>query len=46
MALNMSSSKTVRRVNIAREMTWQVFDEKANRIANLLIKRGIKKATR
>ncbi len=26
-----------------REMTWKVFDEKANRIANLLIKRGIKK---
>lgn len=26
-----------------REMTWQVFDEKANRMANLLISRGIKK---
>ncbi|HBR01162.1 MAG TPA: AMP-dependent synthetase [Ruminiclostridium sp.] len=26
-----------------REMTWQVFDEKANRMANLLLKRGIKK---
>ena len=26
-----------------REMTWRVFDEKANRFANLLIKRGIKK---
>lgn len=26
-----------------REMTWRVFDEKANRIANLLLKRGIKK---
>lgn len=26
-----------------REMTWQVFDEKANRLANLLLKRGIKK---
>lgn len=26
-----------------REMTWRVFDEKANRMANLLIKRGIKK---
>lgn len=25
------------------EMTWRVFDEKANRFANLLIKRGIKK---
>jgi acyl-CoA synthetase (AMP-forming)/AMP-acid ligase II len=24
-------------------MTWRVFDEKANRMANLLIKRGIKK---
>ena len=26
-----------------REMTWRVFDEKANRLANLLLKRGIKK---
>ncbi|NLC76314.1 MAG: AMP-binding protein [Clostridia bacterium] len=26
-----------------REMAWRVFDEKANRLANLLIKRGIKK---
>lgn len=26
-----------------REMSWQVFDEKANRMANLLLKRGIKK---
>lgn len=26
-----------------REMTWRVFDEKANRMANLLIKRGIQK---
>lgn len=26
-----------------REMTWGVFNEKANRFANLLIKRGIKK---
>ncbi|MDP4110139.1 MAG: class I adenylate-forming enzyme family protein [Bacillota bacterium] len=26
-----------------REMTWRVFDEKANRMANLLIKRGVKK---
>lgn len=26
-----------------REITWQVFDEKANRVANLLISRGIKK---
>ena len=26
-----------------REITWQVFDEKANRCANLLISRGIKK---
>ncbi|NLA85193.1 MAG: acyl--CoA ligase, partial [Clostridiales bacterium] len=24
-------------------MTWRVFDEKANRMANLLLKRGIKK---
>ena len=26
-----------------REITWRVFDEKANRCANLLLKRGIKK---
>ncbi|NLX91550.1 MAG: AMP-binding protein [Firmicutes bacterium] len=26
-----------------REITWRVFDEKANRLANLLLKRGIKK---
>ena len=26
-----------------REITWKVFDEKANRFANLLISRGIKK---
>lgn len=26
-----------------REMTWRVFDEKANRMANLLLKRGVKK---
>ena len=26
-----------------REITWSVFDEKANRVANLLIKKGIKK---
>ncbi|MHB0997648.1 MAG: class I adenylate-forming enzyme family protein [Armatimonadota bacterium] len=26
-----------------REMTWRVFDEKANRMANLLLNRGIKK---
>ena len=26
-----------------REITWRVFDEKANRCANLLIRRGIKK---
>lgn len=26
-----------------REITWQVFDEKANRFANLLLSRGIKK---
>ncbi len=25
------------------EMTWRVFEEKANRVANLLLKRGIKK---
>jgi long-chain acyl-CoA synthetase len=29
-----------------REMTWRVFDEKANRMANLLIKRGIKKGNK
>ncbi len=26
-----------------REITWQVFDEKANRFANLLLERGVKK---
>ena len=26
-----------------REITWAVFDEKANRVANLLLKRGIRK---
>jgi acyl-CoA synthetase (AMP-forming)/AMP-acid ligase II len=26
-----------------REITWGVFDEKANRVANMLISRGIKK---
>lgn len=26
-----------------REITWSVFDEKANRFANLLLKRGLKK---
>ena len=26
-----------------RDMTWRVFEEKANRLANLLLKRGIKK---
>lgn len=26
-----------------RDMTWRVFNEKANRLANLLIKRGIRK---
>ena len=26
-----------------REITWRVFDEKANRMANMLISRGVKK---
>ena len=26
-----------------REITWNVFNEKANRFANLLVERGIKK---
>ncbi len=26
-----------------REITWRVFDEKANRVANLLLERGVKK---
>ena len=26
-----------------REITWNVFNEKANRFANLLIERGVKK---
>ena len=26
-----------------REITWHVFDEKANRVANLLLSRGVQK---
>ena len=26
-----------------RQISWQVFDEKANRVANMLIDRGVKK---
>ena len=26
-----------------REITWRVFDEKANRVANLLLERGVKR---
>ena len=29
-----------------REITWRVFDEKANRFANMLISRGIRKGDR
>lgn len=29
-----------------REITWRVFNEKANRFANMLINRGVKKAIR
>ena len=29
-----------------REITWRIFDEKANRCANMLISRGIKKGDR
>ena len=29
-----------------REITWQVFDEKANRCANMLLSLGIKKGTK
>ena len=29
-----------------REITWQVFDEKANRVANLLLDRGIGKGNK
>ncbi|MCQ2552992.1 MAG: acyl--CoA ligase, partial [Clostridia bacterium] len=29
-----------------REITWAVFDEKANRVANMLLQRGIKKGDR
>lgn len=31
---------------IRREMTWRAFDDKANQFANLLLKSGIKKATK
>ena len=36
--IEQGSSETYR-----REITWSVFNEKANRCANLLISRGIKK---
>ena len=26
-----------------REITWRVFDEKANRVANMLLERGVKR---
>lgn len=29
-----------------RQITWQVFDEKANRVANMLLERGIEKGDR
>ena len=29
-----------------REITWSVFDEKANRVANMLLSRGIKRGDR
>ena len=29
-----------------REITWSIFDEKANRVANMLLSRGIKKGDR
>ncbi|MCQ2510420.1 MAG: acyl--CoA ligase [Lachnospiraceae bacterium] len=29
-----------------REITWSVFDEKANRVANMLLSRGVKKGDR
>ena len=32
--------------NYRREMTWGEFDEKANRFANLLLQRGVKKGTK
>ena len=36
-------SSRQRMICFRREMTWQVFDEKANRFANLLLSRGIRK---
>ena len=33
----------VRAPYLRREITWSVFDEKANRFANLLLERGVKK---
>ena len=29
-----------------REITWSIFDEKANRVANMLLSRGIQKGDR
>ncbi len=35
--------QTTKKEAYRREITWKVFDEKANRFANLLIDRGVKK---
>lgn len=38
--------ETDRESHYRREITWRVFDEKANRFANLLLSRGYARATR
>ena len=42
---NLYAAAAASRFTVAqhREITWRVFDEKANRFANLLLSRGIKK---
>ena len=34
------------KVSYRREITWSVFNEKANRFANLLLKKGVKKGNK
>ena len=38
--------ETVSTQHYRREITWSVFDEKANRVANMLLERGVQKGDR
>lgn len=38
--------ETVSSQHYRREITWSVFDEKANRVANMLLERGVQKGDR